>query len=242
MPQTKKVKPDTDTQKPSVAVAADAIQTEENAQPSVPKRKTKDSIEKAALIQYGSGEWSVADLEEKVIAAYVAEGHRRGRISKLTVYIKPEEKKIYYVINDKITGSTEFEYIAEHRAVMGMNRSVFYCFKRYLNMSRSPEKLHFVPDHPLHCFDFIGDQSHHGLDASGKTRLNPELAGFVNIGEDIHLADTLLNGGAEVIVCQSAAAVEHQRKAGAGGDRLDAVKIQLGRKLVVAVGIPHRNR
>ncbi len=109
MPRTKKVKPDADTQNPSAAVAAEAIQTEENAQPSVTKRTKKDNIERTALIQYGGGEWSIADLEEKAIAAYVAEGHRRGRISKLTVYIKPEEKKIYYVINDKITGSTEFE-------------------------------------------------------------------------------------------------------------------------------------
>jgi len=109
MPRTKKAKSDADTQKPSAAVAAKAIQTEENAQPSVPKRVAKDTIERKTLIQFDGGEWSVADLEEKAIAAYVAEGHRRGRISKLTVYIKPEEKKIYYVVNDKITGSTEFE-------------------------------------------------------------------------------------------------------------------------------------
>ncbi len=109
MPRTKKVKSDADTQKQSVEVAVEAPQTEKNAQPSVAKHTKKDNIERTALIQYGGGEWSVADLEEKAIAAYVAEGHRRGRISKLTVYIKPEEKKIYYVINDKITGSTEFE-------------------------------------------------------------------------------------------------------------------------------------
>jgi len=72
-------------------------------------KNDKDSIERVALLQYGGGEWSIADLEEKAIAAYVGEGHRRGRISKLSVYIKPEEKKLYYVINDKITGSTEFE-------------------------------------------------------------------------------------------------------------------------------------
>ncbi len=44
-----------------------------------------------------------------MIAAYVFEGHRRGRISKLKVYLKPEERKIYYIVNDKITGSTEFD-------------------------------------------------------------------------------------------------------------------------------------
>ncbi len=109
MPRTKKIKPDADTQKQSAEVAAEATQTEKNVQPSVAKHTKKDNIERAALIQYGGGEWSVAELEEKAVAAYVAEGHRRGRISKLTVYIKPEEKKIYYVVNDKVTGSTEFE-------------------------------------------------------------------------------------------------------------------------------------
>jgi len=73
------------------------------------KRKTKDTMEKNIFLQYGGSEWSVDDLEEKAIAAYVAEGHRRGRINKLTVYLKPEERKIYYVVNDKTTGSTDFE-------------------------------------------------------------------------------------------------------------------------------------
>jgi len=109
MPRTKKMQLDSNTQETAAAEAAGAVQPNKKAKPSVPKHAAKDTPEKEVLIQYGGGEWSVADLEEKAIAAYVAEGHRRGWISKLTVYLKPEEKKIYYVINDKITGSTEFE-------------------------------------------------------------------------------------------------------------------------------------
>jgi len=75
----------------------------------MPKTKTEDTMEKLVCLQYGGAEWSVANLEEKAIAAYVAEGHRRGRIKKLTVYLKPEEHKIYYVVNDKMTGSVDFE-------------------------------------------------------------------------------------------------------------------------------------
>ena len=41
-------------------------------------------------------------------AAYVAEGHRASSIKKLAVYIKPEERKAYYVINEKDTGSIDF--------------------------------------------------------------------------------------------------------------------------------------
>lgn len=60
------------------------------------------------LIQYDGGEWDVAVLKETAIAAYVEAGHQRGRISKLSVYLKPDERKVYYVVNDKISGSADF--------------------------------------------------------------------------------------------------------------------------------------
>jgi len=101
MPKAKKVNAEK-------AVEATAIPAQET-KPAAPKRKKEDTMEKEILIQYGGGEWSTASLVEKAIAAYVAEGHRRGRISKLTVYLKPEEHKIYYVINDKATGSVDFD-------------------------------------------------------------------------------------------------------------------------------------
>jgi len=105
----KKAKADADTLKPLTAVNADTAKAGESAPSSTAKKPVKDSIERKTLVQYGGGEWNVSDLEEKAITAYVAEGHHRGRIRTLTVYLKPEEKKIYYVINGKITGSTEFE-------------------------------------------------------------------------------------------------------------------------------------
>ncbi len=109
MPRTKKKESDSNMQEPMAAGITDVVEPDKKAKPSVPKPTAKDTPEKEVLIQYDGGEWSVANLEEKAIAAYVAEGHRRGRISKLKVYLKPEEKKIYYVVNDKITGSTEFD-------------------------------------------------------------------------------------------------------------------------------------
>ncbi len=101
MPRTKKANAD-----PAAEPAAAPAQ---KPKPSARKPKVKDTAERKVLIQYGGAEWNVADLEEKAIAAYVAEGHRRGRITKLAVYIKPEERKIYYAVNDKTTGSTDFE-------------------------------------------------------------------------------------------------------------------------------------
>ena len=51
--------------------------------------------------------WKVADLSERAKAAYLAQGHRASGIKKLSVYVKPEEGKAYYVINDKESGSID---------------------------------------------------------------------------------------------------------------------------------------
>ena len=49
----------------------------------------------------------VEEVMEKAKAAYVAEGHRAASIKTLRLYIKPEERKAYYVINDKAAGCIE---------------------------------------------------------------------------------------------------------------------------------------
>jgi hypothetical protein len=76
------------------------------------KRKEKTEIpanaEESVFLQYDGQELNIAELKERIIAAYVEAGHRRGRISKLNLYIKPEDHKAYYVINDKISGSVDF--------------------------------------------------------------------------------------------------------------------------------------
>lgn len=72
------------------------------------EEKVKTSPTEEVILQYGGTDWNIADLKEKVISAYVAEGHRRGRISKLVLYVKPEENKVYFVINGKNTGNIDF--------------------------------------------------------------------------------------------------------------------------------------
>ena len=59
------------------------------------------------FVQYGDGEWKTDDLVQKAKDAYVAEGHRAANIRKLSLYVKPEERKAYYVINDKTSGSVD---------------------------------------------------------------------------------------------------------------------------------------
>ena len=52
-------------------------------------------------------EWEVDSLLEQVKAAYVAQGHRASAIRDLNVYVKPEDGKAYYTVNDKTSDSID---------------------------------------------------------------------------------------------------------------------------------------
>ena len=72
------------------------------AAPKAAPEKTEE-----VFVQYGDGEWKTDELVQKAKDAYVAEGHRAANIRKLSLYVKPEERKAYYVINDKASGSVD---------------------------------------------------------------------------------------------------------------------------------------
>jgi len=72
-------------------------------------RTHKAPMKEEILIQYDGGQWNVAELKEKAIVDYVQKGHQRGRIRKLAVYIKPQERRVYYVVNEQISGFVDFE-------------------------------------------------------------------------------------------------------------------------------------
>lgn len=59
------------------------------------------------FVQYAGAEWDVDELKEKVRAAYVAEGHYAASIHDLRLYVKPEDGKAYFTINQKFSGSVE---------------------------------------------------------------------------------------------------------------------------------------
>ena len=71
-----------------------------------PTRTTAKKIE-AVYVQFGKLEWNTTELTQKAKAAYVAEGHKATSIKKFCLYVKPEESKAYYVVNDVDTGSIE---------------------------------------------------------------------------------------------------------------------------------------
>lgn len=76
------------------------------------KGKKAEKSEKAekqeeVYLQFAGEEIDVEEVMEKARTAYVSEGHRASSIKSLRLYIKPEEHKAYYVINEKAAGSIE---------------------------------------------------------------------------------------------------------------------------------------
>ena len=76
---------------------------------SVNKKTAAKKVEKKdeVFVQFAGEEYAVAEVMEKAKAAYVAEGHRASAVKSVRLYIKPEERKAYYVINEKAAGSID---------------------------------------------------------------------------------------------------------------------------------------
>lgn len=68
-------------------------------------KETKSSDNKVEVfVEHMGKQYKVEDVIAKIRETWIAEGHRVGSIKSLSVYIKPEESKAYYVINDKNVG------------------------------------------------------------------------------------------------------------------------------------------
>ena len=74
-------------------------------------RRPRQAVEKKApnvdhYFEIDQDQVKTADIVEKIYADYKAAGHQIGRIKKLDIYYNFEERKAYYVINDKIEGGS----------------------------------------------------------------------------------------------------------------------------------------
>ena len=92
--------------KQAAPAKAPAAKTVRKAAPKTAAKAAPGQVEEI-LVQFGAKEWNTAKLAQQAKEAYVAEGHRASGIKKFCLYIKPEDGKAYYVINDKATGSVE---------------------------------------------------------------------------------------------------------------------------------------
>ena len=100
--------------KKEVAAPAKKAEPKKEAPAKKPAAKAKKAAKEKTVmvpeiyVQYtdnGEQEASMADIVAQIKALYVAEGHRESSIKSLKIYMKPQEWKAYYVINNKIEGN-----------------------------------------------------------------------------------------------------------------------------------------
>lgn len=72
------------------------------------KRTTKKAVKTTFVVQAAGKEISMEDAIAKVKEAWVAEGNKEADLKEIAVYVKPEDKAIYYVVNGDVTGKVEF--------------------------------------------------------------------------------------------------------------------------------------
>ena len=89
---------------PVEKVEKKAVKAEKKVEKKAAAKPAAQKVEEV-VIQFGGAEWTEAQLKQAAQDAYVAEGHRASTIKKLTVYVKPEERMAYYVVNEKVTGN-----------------------------------------------------------------------------------------------------------------------------------------
>ena len=64
------------------------------------KNKVVESVQET-IFQFGGNDFVAEQLVERVKEQYKNSGHRVGNIKSLRIYVNLEERRAYYVINDK---------------------------------------------------------------------------------------------------------------------------------------------
>ena len=98
------MKKDTEV-KQAVANTETAAKKPAARKPAAPRKRAAAKASEEVYVQFGAGEWNAAALVEQAKADYAAQGHDVASIKKVAVYVKPQEGKAYYVVNDTDTGS-----------------------------------------------------------------------------------------------------------------------------------------
>ena len=92
---------------PAKAPVSAAAEVVEAVKETVATKKAAVQKVEEVYLQAVGCEWNVSDCKERAVAAFVADGHKASSVKKLVIYLKPEEGKAYYVINDSENGSVE---------------------------------------------------------------------------------------------------------------------------------------
>lgn len=99
-------------EKPAKKPAAKKAPAKKTATKTTAARKTVAKTTKTATapketvkVQFGSDEYDFAEIKKAVEADY--KGKVKGKIKTVEIYIKPEDKAVYYVINSDFSDKIE---------------------------------------------------------------------------------------------------------------------------------------
>ena len=83
--------------KKTAAAKKPATKAKENAKPAAKTAKAATAPKETVKIQFGADEYDFAEIKKAVEADYKSKV--KGRIKTVEIYIKPEDKAVYYVVN-----------------------------------------------------------------------------------------------------------------------------------------------
>ena len=66
------------------------------------------TAQKNIVVQYQDRDRKTDEILAQIKADVLSKGFSEADFARIDVYIKPEENKIFYVVNDKISGSIDF--------------------------------------------------------------------------------------------------------------------------------------
>lgn len=90
-------------------VVTEEPKTEEVKAPAKKATKTtKKEIKTSVYVEYLGKQVEEKDMIAAVKKAWTKTGKKIGDIKSLSLYVKPEEASVYYVINDTETGRVDF--------------------------------------------------------------------------------------------------------------------------------------
>ncbi len=66
------------------------------------------TAQKNIVIQYQNTDRKTDELLQQIRQDVISKGFSEADFAKIDVYVKPEDHKVFYVVNDNINGSIDF--------------------------------------------------------------------------------------------------------------------------------------
>ena len=90
---------------PANKPAAKAKTAAKSADKDVKAAKTAAATKETVKLQFGSEEYDLAEIKKAVEADY--KGKFKGRVKSVEIYVKPEDRAAYYVVNSDFSDKIE---------------------------------------------------------------------------------------------------------------------------------------